>query len=270
MIFKALILLFTIVRAELFTEARVPLNEKAFQRIKNSFPLKSKERQDIYFDLYDGKNFLFENSLSPIKLRIKESKSKITLQLSDKQINKKFEKCGDFYILISQKNSFESELSTKALNKIKSLNFSIVKEFAQNSGHALFLIDQRDQIVTQAIDEGRDIFLQSRPNSHHLLIEKNMAQRIKYELIKNFYGKSFILSLKQSMITSISGNDYSSYEIEIQPEHEDEWTLADFSEASCQTMLELNLSKNDLSLDFHPEYQDALNYYRNLNQLLGF
>lgn len=270
MIFKALILLFTIVRAELSTEARVALNEKAFQRIKNSFPLKSKERQDIYFDLYDGKNFLFDNSLSPLKLRIKESKSKITLQLSEKVINKKIEKCGNLFFVISQKNSFESELSTKALNKIKSLNSSIVRGFAQNSGHSLFLIDQRDQFVSQVIDEGRDIFLQSRPNSHHLLIEKNMAKRIKYELIKNFYGKSFIVSLKQSMITSISGDEYFSHEIEIQPEDEDEWTLSDFSKASCIAMQELKLTKNDLSLDSHPEYQDALNYYRNLNQLLGF
>ena len=101
--YLALLILFC---TSAFSELRSPLNKKQYDGLQKLFSQQFSQRFDLYFEAFNGKDYLLEKK--KIKFRLKNSNKKTTVQITQ-EVGTAALNCGPHKVTWKKRIKFESK-----------------------------------------------------------------------------------------------------------------------------------------------------------------
>lgn len=266
----ASILFIQFAHAGIQLEARLPLNQSGFNKLKKSFPHKYKKRSDLYFEIFNGNTFLLAEKLPEVKMRIKEKDNNDQIQIAIKSDEPGQFSCQSYFIFSGAKEVFETDLNVNDLDLLRDFSEKGLSFLEKDDRRALHQFDELRKTLIDVVDEGIEHFNSKIPRNRYFIVPSNSAERKKFELTTRALSKNIDLTLKSSTVHDVTGNVYHSYEIEAQPSDSDHWTDEELAKALCQFLNDNKFESQDLTSESHPELEASLQYYISKKSVFNF
>ena len=249
--YLALLILFC---TSAFSELRSPLNKKQYDGLQKLFSQQFSQRFDLYFEAFNGKDYLLEKK--KIKFRLKNSNKKTTVQITQ-EVGTAALNCGPHKVTWKKRIKFES----KNQNLIRILlfkGFEIFKHLHSKDIVPLNIALDFDFQIRSLDFKGKDFLIKSLEKSGPYIFVPSHTNK-KYRRKKNIYlekGKKLKLTIGKTLERTQKGNFLTSYELEGEHSKMNKKNIKLYLKPFCQY---LNKTKPSSEDDFEEIREKAFN-----------